>query len=235
MFGSFRNASQPLNKQQQKKAEKERFAVSFKPENFIPGLIIGFIFGMFLDLSNPPTKPNSTATKRNTSLLVKHQEDSTDDEELKMVLVVRHDLKMGAGKIASQCARKIHPRYCDVDILFFLQFIFQKRNNVCQLPGQMFFVKLSDAATGIYAELMQSQRSTLRRWELGGQAKIVVTCKNQNEMNKLKETAESIGLPTFVVADAGRTQISAGSKTVLAVGPGTKSAVDSVTGKLRLL
>jgi len=25
--------------------------------------------------------------------------------------------------------------------------------------------------------------------------------------NKLKETAESIGLPTFVVADAGRTQV----------------------------
>lgn len=54
-------------------------------------------------------------------------------------------------------------------------------------------------------------------------------------MNKLWEVAENTGLPTFVVADAGRTQVSAGSKTVLAIGPGPKSLVDSVTGKQRLL
>lgn len=79
------------------------------------------------------------------------------------------------------------------------------------------------AATGLYAELMQSHRNLLRQWELCGQPKIVVTCKNQQEMNKLKDTAENIGLPTFVVADAGRTQVSAGSKTVLAIGPGNAS------------
>jgi peptidyl-tRNA hydrolase len=39
-------------------------------------------------------------------------------------------------------------------------------------------------------------------------------------MNRIKETAEHRGIPTFVVADAGRTQVQAGSKTVLAVGPG---------------
>ncbi|CAK9188458.1 unnamed protein product [Ilex paraguariensis] len=199
MSGSFRNSSQPSKRQQAHKQEREWFAVSFKPENFIPGLVIGFIFGMLLDLS----KPTKSTTKRNSGLVGKHQQQqsilmasSNSDEELKMVLVVRQDLKMGAGKIASQCAH---------------------------------------AATGMYSELMQSQRYLLRQWELCGQAKIVVTCKNQQEMNKLKEAAESIGLPTFVVADAGRTQVSAGSKTVLAIGPGNKSAVDSVTRKLRLL
>ncbi|KMT18051.1 hypothetical protein BVRB_2g032430 [Beta vulgaris subsp. vulgaris] len=55
----------------------------------------------------------------------------------------------------------------------------------------------------MYAELFQSQRSLLRQWEQCGQAKIVVTCKNQKEMNKLQDEAESMGLPTFVVADAG--------------------------------
>ncbi|KAF0925167.1 hypothetical protein E2562_015586 [Oryza meyeriana var. granulata] len=98
-----------------------------------------------------------------------------------LVLVVRQDLKMGTGKIASQCAH---------------------------------------AATGLYAELTASNRGLLRQWEQFGQAKIVLTCKNQQEMNRLKETAEHRGIPTFVVADAGRTQVQAGSKTVLAVGPG---------------
>ncbi|KAH0646656.1 hypothetical protein KY284_034540 [Solanum tuberosum] len=97
------------------------------------------------------------------------------------VLVVRQDLKMAQGKVASQCAH---------------------------------------AATGMYADLMQSDRYLLRQWEQCGQPKIVVTCKNQQEMNKLKEAAEDIGLPTFVVADAGRTQVASGSRTVLAVGPG---------------
>ncbi|KAA8521844.1 hypothetical protein F0562_012534 [Nyssa sinensis] len=199
MLGSFRNPSQPSKKQQQQqqKQEREWFAVSFKPENFIPGLIIGFIFGLFLDL----TKPTKNNTKRNGYILGKeHQQQRAasnySDEELKMVLVVRQDLKMGAGKIASQCAH---------------------------------------AATGMYSELMQGQRSLLRQWELCGQPKIVVTCKNQQEMNRLKEAAESIGLPTFVVADAGRTQVLSGSKTVLAIGPGSKASVDSVSGKLRLL
>lgn len=71
---------------------------------------------------------------------------------------------------------------------------------------------LTDAATGMYSELMQwykhlscktgsdsyvplsqilitvlccmycSRRSLLRQWEMRGQPKIVLTCKNQNEM-----------------------------------------------------
>ncbi|KAL8054328.1 hypothetical protein ABFX02_05G130400 [Erythranthe guttata] len=189
-MGSFRSPS-PSSKKV-KKQEKEWLGVSFKPENLIPGLIIGFILGFFFDLSNQSKTSNPKQIRNNQQ----NNMSTNSDEELKMVLVVRQDLKMGSGKIASQCAH---------------------------------------AATGMYSELIQSHRSLVRQWELCGQAKIVVTCKNQQEMNKLKEAAESIGLPTFTVADAGRTQVSAGSKTVLAIGPGNKSAVDSVTGKLRLL
>ncbi|GAV65533.1 PTH2 domain-containing protein [Cephalotus follicularis] len=183
MWNSSRNSSQPPSKQQ--KREREWLAVSFKPENFIPGLIIGFILGLFLDLSSSPPNTQTKKKPQHLSLV-----SDNGDQELKMVLVVRQDLKMGQGKIASQCAH---------------------------------------AATGMYADMMHSHRSILRRWEQSGQPKIVVTCKNQQEMNKLKEAAESIGLPTFVVSDAGRTQVLAGSKTVLAIGPGPKALVDSVT------
>ncbi|XP_057776136.1 uncharacterized protein LOC130994949 isoform X3 [Salvia miltiorrhiza] len=179
-MSSFKNPSS-----RKKHEKREALGVSFRPENFIPGLIIGFIFGFFLDLAKPAKSP--TGRKIGSSPTTKHQQQprtvsTNNDEELKMVLVVRQDLKMGTGKIASQCAH---------------------------------------AATGMYAELVQSNRSLLRHWELCGQAKIVVTCKNQQEMNKIKDAAEDIGLPTFTVADAGRTQVSAGSKTVLAVGPGS--------------
>ncbi|OVA20250.1 Peptidyl-tRNA hydrolase [Macleaya cordata] len=203
MFGWIRNPSQHSNKQKSQRQEGEWFGISFRPENFIPGLIIGFIFGLFIDLTKLP-KNHRKAIKPSISALGKQKEkqrllSNGNDDELKMVLVVRQDLKMGAGKIASQCARKI--------IHFF------------------------DSSNLYHC----SQRNLLRQWEQCGQPKIVVSCKNQQEMNRLKETAESIGLPTFVVADAGRTQVLAGSKTVLAVGPGRKASVDSVTGKLRLL
>ncbi|KAG9449155.1 hypothetical protein H6P81_009120 [Aristolochia fimbriata] len=190
MLDSWRQPARVVKKQQR---EETWLAASLKPENFIPGLIVGFLLGLFVDFprsknARGPSLPNSCRQQKGVS--------QSGDEELKMVLVVRQDLKMGTGKIASQCAH---------------------------------------AASGMYAELMKSQLSLLRRWEQCGQPKIVVTCKNQPEMNKLKHAAECIGLPTFIVADAGRTQVLAGSKTVLAIGPGKKASVDSVTGKLRLL
>ncbi|XP_028802129.1 peptidyl-tRNA hydrolase 2, mitochondrial [Neltuma alba] len=194
MFPSFQKNSQPRDQQQ--KQEREWLGVSFKPENFIPGLVIGFIIGLLFDLSKPGKNYSTNKTLSSGKIQRQLSVPSNGDQELKMVLVVRQDLKMKSGKIASQCAH---------------------------------------AATGMYAELMHSHRSLLRQWEQCGQPKIVVTCRNQQEMNKLKEAAESIGLPTFVVADAGRTQVMAGSKTVLAVGPGPKAYVDSVTGKLALL
>lgn len=51
----------------------------------------------------------------------------------------------------------------------------------------------------------------------------------------LESQARSLRLPTYMVADAGRTQIAAGSRTVLAIGPGPKSVIDQVTGHLKLL
>uniref|UniRef100_A0A803N957 peptidyl-tRNA hydrolase n=1 Tax=Chenopodium quinoa TaxID=63459 RepID=A0A803N957_CHEQI len=131
------NFSIPLGKQQNDREEKEGIGVSFRPENFIPGVVIGFIFGFLLDLAKPSKNPPKSLHQTKNSLT-----SANPDEEFKMVLVVRQDLKMGHGKIAAQCAH---------------------------------------AATGMYAELMQR--------------------------NKLQQDAENIGLPTFVVADAGRTQL----------------------------
>ncbi|KAL6851766.1 hypothetical protein ACP4OV_020330 [Aristida adscensionis] len=186
-----------------RKGEEPWLAVSLRPANLLPGLAIGFLLGLLVDLSSswrakasPAPAPAAAAARGAGSKRASGTSSAAGGEELKMVLVVRQDLKMGAGKIASQCAH---------------------------------------AATGMYAELLASNRGLLRQWEQFGQAKIVLTCKNQQEMNRLKETADHRGLPTFIVADAGRTQVLSGSKTVLAIGPGRKADIDSVTGKLRLL
>jgi PTH2 family peptidyl-tRNA hydrolase len=75
----------------------------------------------------------------------------------------------------------------------------------------------------------------LKQWERLGQAKIAVQTKNQEEMLELLGKARSLGLTAEVISDAGRTQIEAGSLTVLGVGPAPKSLVDQVTSHLKLL
>lgn len=75
----------------------------------------------------------------------------------------------------------------------------------------------------------------LRRWERLGQAKIAVKCDSEAEMEELQATALSLGICAEVIHDAGRTQIAAGSATVLGIGPAPKSVVNAVTGHLKLL
>jgi PTH2 family peptidyl-tRNA hydrolase len=51
----------------------------------------------------------------------------------------------------------------------------------------------------------------------------------------LRKQARALGVTAEVIQDAGRTQIEAGSMTVLGVGPAPKSVVDKITGGLKLL
>ncbi|GJJ78670.1 peptidyl-tRNA hydrolase, PTH2 family [Entomortierella parvispora] len=85
-----------------------------------------------------------------------------------------------------------------------------------------------------YKELAKKSPQTLTRWEYCGQAKVTLKVDNEEDMLLLQAQAMSIGLAAHSIRDAGRTQIAAGSRTVLAVGPGPVSIVDSVTGKLKL-
>ncbi|XP_024544016.1 peptidyl-tRNA hydrolase 2, mitochondrial [Selaginella moellendorffii] len=144
--------------------------IALKISYFLPGLILGFTLGLWTELPKnagkalfTPAAPRSGSKARRGNAAASGSSSSSGSSvinsdqtgELKMVFVVRMDLKMGGGKIASQCAH---------------------------------------AAVGIYSDLMQR--------------------------NDLKAKAERAGLPTFTIADAGRTQVAAGSKTVLVIGPG---------------
>lgn len=92
------------------------------------------------------------------------------------------------------------------------------------------------ATLACYKYLANSTTSTglLRKWENNGQPKIAVQAKSEEELDTLQALAVSLGLCARVIHDAGRTQIAAGSATVLGV-LGPKSVVDRVTGHLKLL
>ncbi|KAJ3373163.1 hypothetical protein GGF31_001153 [Allomyces arbusculus] len=71
-------------------------------------------------------------------------------------------------------------------------------------------------------------------WEYSGQAKVALKVNSEDEMLELEALAQSLSLSAKSIRDAGRTQIAAGSRTVLAIGPGPVEIIDQVTKHLKL-
>jgi len=90
----------------------------------------------------------------------------------------------------------------------------------------------SHATLGAYLNTENSEET--KRWLSKGAAKVVVKCETEEEMDLIRDTARELGIPTHVVQDAGRTQVAAGSRTVLALGPAPKNLIDAVSGHLKL-
>nr|XP_014424911.1 probable peptidyl-tRNA hydrolase 2 isoform X2 [Pelodiscus sinensis] len=96
--------------------------------------------------------------------------------------------------------------------------------------------QVGHAAVGLY-QLMQEQaagRELICQWDECGAKKIVVQGSNTAHLMDLQALALSLELPMYLVQDAGRTQVPAGSYTVLAI-IGEEEMVNQVTGNLRLL
>lgn len=140
-------------------------------------------------------------------------------DELKMVIVIRTDLKMEKGKMAAQCchaaveaaeiARDVIPFFPVFYSLFFFFIVF-------------FFFKQH------YSELY-------KQWKRSGSAKIVLKCNSESELIELEEKGKALGLVTASICDAGRTQIAPGSLTCCAFGPQSVSVINEITGHLKLL
>ncbi|XP_054718400.1 peptidyl-tRNA hydrolase 2, mitochondrial-like [Uloborus diversus] len=133
---------------------------------------------------------------RNKLFVVQKLLKNHNISQYKLTLVVRDDLNMGKGKIASQC---------------------------------------SHASVLAYKNIKLLNPEVAEIWEAFGQTKIVLKTSSSKSLLELATNAENEGLLTNIVCDAGRTEVVAGTKTVLAVGPGPKHVVDKVTGHLKLL
>lgn len=72
-----------------------------------------------------------------------------------------------------------------------------------------------------YKSSMKHAPHLVRIWENLGQTKVAVQAKGgEEELVMLQAQAMSLGVVARIVHDAGRTQIAAGSATVLGIGPG---------------
>ena len=118
------------------------------------------------------------------------------EQDVKLVLIVNMELKMGKGKIAAQ---------------------------------------VGHAAVSSTLKCGKKEPGLLDSWLASGQKKICVKGLDANHLLVLEKSANSKGILSTKIHDAGHTQIPSGSLTVLALGPDTESALSSITGDLKLL
>ncbi|KAF4527146.1 hypothetical protein B566_EDAN007215 [Ephemera danica] len=93
----------------------------------------------------------------------------------------------------------------------------------------------SHAAVAAYKQARRWHPAALEEWENSGQAKITLKVSNEKELRALADTGRSKGIGVSLIRDAGRTQIEAGTTTVMGLGPGPSKMLDEVTGHLSLL
>lgn len=94
------------------------------------------------------------------------------------------------------------------------------------------------AAQACHAAIGAFERATpkaIATWQEFGVTKIVLGCECEDDLLALKAKAVEYHLPNFLVVDAGRTEIKAGSVTALGIGPADDHLINKITGALRLL
>ena len=92
-------------------------------------------------------------------------------------------------------------------------------------------VQVSHASIGAFCN---ASLVIQKAWLLEGQRKIVLKVNNEHKLFDLDGLAQNLGLPTFLVQDAGRTEIEPGTLTALGIGPPKTLDIDKITGKLSL-
>jgi PTH2 family peptidyl-tRNA hydrolase len=98
-------------------------------------------------------------------------------------------------------------------------------------PGKM----AAQVAHASIAAFLIADDANRTRWLELGMPKIVLDGGAEPQIRRLLREAEEAGLPVYLVRDAGRTVVAAGTVTCLGIGPASVEAIDALTGALDLL
>jgi len=133
------------------------------------------------------------------------------EERIKQVIVVRKDLNMTKGKLAAQVAHAS------------LGVILSCMDTVKELPGL------------IIKELTINKEYPLGGWLSGKFTKIVLWCKDEDELLKIENQANKLCIPNYLITDAGDTMFDGvPTRTCIALGPDYESILNKITGELKL-
>ena len=183
--------------------------------------VVSFVTGFYVHQMLKPTSPKRFQLKPTSATTTPKSEDDSEDEE------EEEDEGLDINSLALN------------EIPGEVRMTLVVRQDLKMGKGKA-AAQCSHATLALYKKITNPQLESynpelVNRWELGnGQAKITLQVPNQEEMDLLYAKAISLGINSYIVHDAGRTQIAAGSATVLGLGPAPKRILDEVTGDLKL-
>jgi PTH2 family peptidyl-tRNA hydrolase len=96
-------------------------------------------------------------------------------------------------------------------------------------------VQVAHAAVMAVERAEKMDKTAVSSWKAEGQKKVILKVPGVPDLFRLREDAERAGIPCAIVADAGLTEIPAGTITALGLGPAQNKLMDKVTGKLKLV
>lgn len=134
-----------------------------------------------------------------------------------LYLIVNNSLNMGTGKIAAQVGHAVDIIRDEIDNLKSISIKYQKTDKTI----------LSQAEIDKF-EVANRKYNNYLLWRQVGRRKVVLTA-DAKEFEKLK--AEEC----FIVHDAGLTQVSAGSETVISLLPMRKNDAPKIIKRLQVL
>lgn len=101
-------------------------------------------------------------------------------------------------------------------------------------PGKL-AAQVAHAAVDCALSTKKNKPAWFAKWHNEGGKKAVVKVECEEDFYFLKEKAEKLGIVANLIIDAGHTEIPAGTKTVLGLGPAPDNLIDQITGDLPLL
>jgi PTH2 family peptidyl-tRNA hydrolase len=108
------------------------------------------------------------------------------------------------------------------------------RKNLELSPGKL-AVQVAHAAVACSLDTKKENSKWFNKWQIEGAKKAVVKVESEKDFYPLKEKADTLKIVSHIITDAGLTEIPAGTKTVLGIGPAPSNLIDQITGNLPLL
>ena len=116
----------------------------------------------------------------------------------------------------------------DVD----LKMVFCVRGDLKMSPGKV-AAQVGHATLGCWQAAGRDARwrAWAQAWNYRAAAKITLVVDSEAQLDAIAAAATAADLPHVVIEDAGRTEIPAGSRTVLGLGPAPIPLIDAITGR----
>ena len=102
------------------------------------------------------------------------------------------------------------------------------RKNLNLSPGKL-AAQVAHAAVACALDTKKKTPKWFKKWQDEGAKKAVLKVDEEEDFYLLKEKAKKLKLVSHIITDAGQTEIPAGTKTVLGIGPAPSNITVSYT------